>query len=96
FRSSDILCRMGGDEFVAFVELSYESDVELIIDRINSNIADFNAINEQEYNLSISIGYKIFVPTEENVKHLSTLLKEADKMLYENKKAKKQGDEKSE
>ena len=96
FRSSDILCRMGGDEFVAFVELTYVSDVELIIDRINSKINEFNAKNKHEYKLSISIGYKIFLVTGENVKHLSTLLKEADKMLYENKKAKKQCNKKSE
>ena len=90
FRSTDILCRMGGDEFVAFVELANESDIEAISDRIEDNMNRFNSENTHDFFLSISIGYKIFTPTEENVKHLSTLLKEADKMLYDNKNSKKE------
>jgi diguanylate cyclase (GGDEF)-like protein len=89
FRESDIIARIGGDEFVALLESTVEND-ETLINRLSGNIKDHNAKQTGRYKLSVSVGVAQFDP--ENPISIDELLSEADALMYtqKRKKARKQ------
>lgn len=89
FRSSDLLGRQGGDEFVAFSILAKEEDIKLIVNRIQDRMKTFNQEHDLLYTLSISIGYKTFIIDNDTAFELDHLMGEADEMLYEVKRKRK-------
>jgi diguanylate cyclase (GGDEF)-like protein len=87
FRDSDILARIGGDEFAI---IAYETTVfssEGIRRRIDQELARYNRIRRPEHILSISVGTANFNP--QSGKSLDELLSRADSLMYQNKKKKK-------
>ncbi|MGJ5628991.1 GGDEF domain-containing response regulator [Nostoc sp. CALU 1950] len=86
FRDSDIIARLGGDEFVIFVPVCSRTTEEFY-PRLQSNIDRFNQEHNHSYQLSISIGVTQCV-LNENVS-LEQLIEEADKLMYEQKRAKR-------
>jgi len=93
FRESDIIARIGGDEFVVLLESDVEND-ELLITRLYENIKDCNAKGSQSYKLSISVGAAPFDP--ENPISIDELLSKADTLMYaqKRKRSKKNPDSK--
>ncbi|MBR1628712.1 MAG: diguanylate cyclase [Lachnospiraceae bacterium] len=89
FRSSDILARQGGDEFVAFSLLKEPTDAEVIVQRVEEKMKTFNEEHDKVYTLSISIGFKTFLIEEGGEKSLEKWMTQADEMLYEVKRRKK-------
>ena len=89
FRESDIVARIGGDEFVVLLESTVEND-EILMTRLYENIKDYNAKGLQRYKLSISVGAAQFDP--ENPISIDDLLSEADALMYaqKQKRSKKQ------
>jgi diguanylate cyclase (GGDEF)-like protein/PAS domain S-box-containing protein len=87
FRSSDIISRMGGDEFAVLAIDQEEIDPEIIIQRLQNMIDKHNNQTGVKYNLSMSIGYSFYDP--ENPSSIDELITSADKMMYEQKKNKK-------
>jgi diguanylate cyclase (GGDEF)-like protein len=90
FRESDIISRMGGDEFAVL----FTTNVEIfhyptIIRRIEENIAKYNEREDRAYDLSISMGIKGYDP--ENPLPLEELIAKADALMYEAKQKKKHG-----
>ena len=83
FRESDIIARIGGDEFVVLLESDVEND-ELLITRLYENIKDCNAKGSQSYKLSISVGAAPFDP--ENPISIDELLSKADTLMYAQKR----------
>ncbi len=81
-RGSDILARIGGDEFVAILPRTDESTAENIIKRIKINIDHHNREQKYKLPLSVSIG---FSTAEENKKSLQDTFKEADDLMYRDK-----------
>ncbi len=86
-RSSDIVARMGGDEFVILTIDSQEGNPESLISRLQNQIEMHNNQKNRKYNLSISIGCSSYDP--ENPSSIDKLMASADKLMYEHKKNKK-------
>jgi diguanylate cyclase (GGDEF)-like protein len=89
YRTSDIIARIGGDEFVAFPVGSDEDHVAIIANRLQKNIENFNAENNNRYKLRISTGIAMYDPS--SVESINELLAQADELMYEHKKSKKKG-----
>jgi diguanylate cyclase (GGDEF)-like protein len=87
FRESDIIARIGGDEFVVLSE-STDENGETVLTRLYDNIRDYNAKGARRYTLSISVGTTQFDP-----KHpisIDELLSKADAFMYAQKKSKQE------
>jgi diguanylate cyclase (GGDEF)-like protein/PAS domain S-box-containing protein len=86
FRASDIIARMGGDEFVIF---ALESDAKLarsMLERLEEAIKDHASLGRR-FQLSISAGTSIYA--WDNPTTLDQLLHEADQAMYMVKAAKR-------
>ena len=87
YRTSDIIARIGGDEFVVFPVGSSEDHVEMIIDRLKENIDQYNKINNNKFSLHMSTGIATYDP--QSVNSINELLALADTQMYENKNRKR-------
>ncbi len=87
FRQSDIIARMGGDEFVVIPIGTTEEGAGVAISRLNKNIDGYNVKGEKKHLLSISIGLACYNP--ENPCTVDDLIRQADSSMYEKKKQKK-------
>jgi len=88
-RKSDIIARIGGDEFVFLGLETVSNNYTALIKRINEKIEDRNRKKRLSYKLSLSIGTAIYDPN--NPSSLRELLEKADKNMYEEKRRKKIG-----
>ncbi len=80
-RSSDILARIGGDEFAAILPHTSEVDAEGIIRRIRNEIENHNRANPEQV-LSISLGIAV---ASKNGDSLDEVFKKADNLMYRDK-----------
>jgi len=87
FRESDIIARIGGDEFVVLLESPDEND-EILITRLYENIEDYNAKVSQNYKLSVSVGAAHFDP--EYPISIDQFLSKADALMYVQKREKRE------
>jgi diguanylate cyclase (GGDEF)-like protein/PAS domain S-box-containing protein len=88
FRESDIIARIGGDEFAVLVtELSDPSAVDIIIDHLQDNINNHNEQANRNYELSVTTGISLYDPHLQC--SIGILLNQADKSMYKNKTHKK-------
>jgi diguanylate cyclase (GGDEF)-like protein/PAS domain S-box-containing protein len=62
FRESDILARIGGDEFVALTSATSRESAEIITNRIQSAVESHNLEGTESYHLSISLGIALYNP----------------------------------
>jgi diguanylate cyclase (GGDEF)-like protein/PAS domain S-box-containing protein len=88
FRKSDIIARLGGDEFAVFPVGFAGDNIESITARLLANITAFNLKSSDIYKLSLSFGISFFDP--QNPSSLDDLLDEADRLMYEDKRQKKE------
>ncbi len=86
FRQSDIIARIGGDEFTAVLIGTTEAYAETIISRLRKNIDILNEKITQRYKFSISTGIACYDP--ESPSSIVELLNHADKSMYEQKRYK--------
>lgn len=90
FRSSDIIGRIGGDEFsvLAMVENATSEDVmEIVRSRITAATDSFNQTHNKPYIVHMSVGIYAFKCGHDV--ELSKILAQADNVLYDQKKNKK-------
>ncbi|MBA4372048.1 MAG: hypothetical protein C0402_04220 [Thermodesulfovibrio sp.] len=89
FRESDLLARVGGDEFVIFPAIGL-SDVnsERMVARLQENIESYNAVNTSGFSLSLSVG--VSFAEQGYAGSVQELLSKADKLMYEQKRKKKE------
>ncbi|MFO7887710.1 MAG: GGDEF domain-containing protein [Eubacteriales bacterium] len=85
FRETDIVARIGGDEFTAILYDGSEDIAETINKRISDMIKLYNNNLENEYlNLSVSVGYEISAEPTETIEDI---MKKADFKMYKDKKS---------
>ena len=80
FRDSDVLSRIGGDEFIVLIIGADEQAVQLILERLSAAVAKANQTNQRPYTLSISIG--VVACTLESGMRLEQMIEEADRRMY--------------
>jgi diguanylate cyclase (GGDEF)-like protein len=86
FRKSDIVARMGGDEFTVLV-IDPDENVESMNRRLQSHFNAFNLASNLPYQINISFG-SIVSELNPSTK-LETLINQADKLMYMEKSRKK-------
>ncbi|MBF0319569.1 MAG: diguanylate cyclase [Nitrospirae bacterium] len=85
FRGSDVVARTGGDEFIIILNETEEQTAINLIDRVRTCLVDYNEKNEG-LPVSISLG----AATAHCAEEIQYALKEADKLMYEDKVSRKQ------
>jgi len=89
FRDSDIIGRIGGDEFAVAAITPAEQDECYLGERLDANIKAHNLQAGRSYQVSLSHGVVCY--DHENPESLEQLLIEADERMYKQKNAKKKG-----
>jgi diguanylate cyclase (GGDEF)-like protein len=83
FRISDLLARMGGDEFCVLLPDCSEEDRDVAVGRLRDNLAVHNERGSRPYSLSLSIGDETWRPEDE--RSVAQLIEAADRSMYEEK-----------
>lgn len=87
FRDTDILARVGGDEFaVLLVDVRDESH-PVPLSRLEENMSAINQASDRAYPLTMSTGMAVRAPDSHG--SLSDLMEEADQAMYRAKRDKK-------
>lgn len=81
--SPDLLCRVGGDEFVVLISKADKNKVQAYINRINHALSLPFTIDENNLFVTASIGESAIVQSKQI--NLQTLIQQADKRMYEDK-----------
>jgi len=85
FRASDIIARIGGDEFVILAQEGAGNGSGAIFDRLESALRSLNDKVDSPHKLSLSVGAARFDP--QNPISLGELLALADREMFERKRA---------
>ncbi len=84
-RSSDVLCRYGGDEFVIVLPNTSEADAYEIGEKIRSSVLKYNTESEIEIHVAISVSIGCATCVPDDSKTSDEFLTYADKALYKAK-----------
>ena len=88
FRESDIVARIGGDEFAVLLTEPSGAHVEkVVITNLRNKLEDFNAGDGHKYRLELSVGMVDY--DHEHAPSIDEMLMRADKLMYEDKKENK-------
>ena len=85
-REVDIICRIGGDEFLLIFSDSSLDDVLLIKERINKRLKELNENLNKPYTIDFSIGISVYDPADSL--SIDELIRVADENMYKEKKSK--------
>ena len=86
FRESDIIGRMGGDEFAILAIDTTNETREVLMKRLHNYLDDYNRPQGRSYTLSLSIGIAPYDPKKPF--SLDELMAQADTLMYEEKRNK--------
>ena len=81
-RETDVLARMGGDEFVAYA--LDEAQPHALLFRLQQTLDAFNRLQQRPYQLSLSVGMVSCDPAGSAT--LNDCIKQADRAMYEHKR----------
>jgi len=87
YRRVDIIARIGGDEFTAFPIEAGPDSAEILMNRLQDNIAKHNERYTRPFRLSMSVGIGRINPAD--CPTVQRLLAEADRELYRRKRDRK-------
>ncbi len=83
-REIDIICRMGGDEFLLIFPDSSQKELSIIKERFNKNLIKLNQTINKPYKIGFSIGISCYDP--DNPQPMDELIRIADNKMYEEKR----------
>ncbi|MCX5905837.1 MAG: diguanylate cyclase [Deltaproteobacteria bacterium] len=86
FRASDVIARVGGDEFAVLSVYTAGIDQEAFSRRLQQQIDEYNESGSRRYKLAMSWGTSVYDP--EFPIAIDELMAAADELMYANKKAK--------
>jgi diguanylate cyclase (GGDEF)-like protein len=86
FRSSDIIARIGGDEFVILETYGEQEEAKSSVARLEKNLRHHNSESKSDYELSLSIGVAII--DVDDARSIEELLTQGDQLMYEAKRSK--------
>ena len=86
FRASDLIGRMGGDEFCVLFATDSESMARVALTRLQEVVDKANEQEERPFCLSFSAGLAMFDPEQPST--LDEMMTIADERMYETKRAK--------
>ena len=85
-RKSDILARIGGDEFVALMDKTIDELPQIIAKRLSESVLNFNIGGTRSYKIFLSMGFAHYNPASPC--SLQELIHQADENMHEQKKMK--------
>jgi len=88
FRESDIIARLGGDEYAVLALETAHQPVEAILERLQHNIDYHNRTAGRDYRLSLSVGAVHIEPG--STASLEELMTQADAEMYRVKQARRE------
>lgn len=88
YRDSDIVGRLGGDEFIVLMLNGAREQAEASLKRLQEKLDEHNASGARPYALSLSLGVEEFDP--QSGCSLEEMIAKADAAMYEQKRAKEQ------
>lgn len=83
FRESDVIGRVGGDEFVVLALESNQASPEVLVERLQGCLADFNEQSQLPFSLAVSVGWVCYEPGSSL--SLDELINRADQAMYKQK-----------
>ncbi len=83
FRRSDVVARIGGDEFIIMMPDINPEGMQIVLDRVRNNLAAFNHENGFPWRLSISLGVALYDSAYPVT--LEALMASADQSMYQAK-----------
>jgi diguanylate cyclase (GGDEF)-like protein/PAS domain S-box-containing protein len=87
YRESDIVARIGGDEFAVIPIGTTGDNIDKLTSRLQENIEHHNSAKKSNYTLSMSCGIAYYDPMAPC--SIDELVAHADEMMYEQKRLKK-------
>jgi len=86
FRETDIVGRMGGDEFAALVLMSSRVQYRALLDRLRDRLKTYNQKSQKKFPISVSIGS--VRSSAGRCRSLESILRQADERMYMQKQKK--------
>jgi diguanylate cyclase (GGDEF)-like protein len=80
---SDMIFRLGGDEFIVIARMKSGNSIEKVIKRIRDNFNEPFTLVDIRLNLSLAIGYQEFNPSMDDIESIIAI---SDKKMYEDKR----------
>lgn len=87
FRDADIVARLGGDEFIVLIINAANNLNEIILDRIEENLARYNKTGEKPYKVAASCGLVKISFTDDST--IEEIMRQADEEMYRQKRNRK-------
>ncbi len=87
FRETDIIARIGGDEFAILALEASKNTINMLSARLQAILQRHNRKRNSRHKLSISMGMVPYNP--ESPKSIDQLMKQADALMYEQKRHKR-------
>jgi diguanylate cyclase (GGDEF)-like protein len=88
FRKSDVIGRVGGDEFCVLLTEGALEGARISTDRLRASLLAINAAAQRPYQLSLSVGVGVYDPDQPTT--FEGLMKQADQAMYAEKSARRQ------
>jgi two-component system, cell cycle response regulator len=88
FRDSDLIARLGGDEYAVLVRRAGPESADILAERLKRQVREFNRRAARPYQLSISLGFAAHKAS--TLASVLGLLDRADRALYRDKRRKEE------